>query len=78
MGRMSVEMVRITAVIIALLLVAAAAFWRERFVRTLRSFWLEPTSPVNLALPRIVLFYLLLRSAIGQNPVWYARMFSRV
>ena len=71
---MSLAVVRIAAALLALLLVGAAFRWREQVWGVWQKFWAEPTSPVNAALLRIFLFYTLMRSAIGQNPVWYARL----
>jgi hypothetical protein len=71
---MSLAVARVAAVLFALLLVGAALRWRERVRGTWRKFWSEPTSPVNAAVLRIFLFYTLMKSAIGQNPVWYARL----
>jgi hypothetical protein len=70
----SLELVRAAAVIAALVVLYVAVQRRERTLEVLRKFWLEPTSPVNVAVLRIIVFYLLHRSAIGQNPVWYTRL----
>jgi hypothetical protein len=66
--------VRLGAVFAALLLVALAVRYRRRAIEVLREFWLTPTSPLNLAALRIVIFYALWRSALGQNFVFYAGM----
>jgi hypothetical protein len=67
-------LVRAGALIAALCLLFVAVRRRERTLAMLRRFWLEPSSPVNVAVLRIIVFYLLHRSAIGQNPVWYTRL----
>ncbi|HEX6767597.1 MAG TPA: HTTM domain-containing protein [Polyangiaceae bacterium] len=68
---MSLAAVRLTLVVLVLLAVALAVRFRERTIGKLHEFWNEPSSPLNVALLRILLFAMLFRSARGRGPLWY-------
>jgi hypothetical protein len=59
--------------VLALLsLAVAAARHRRRFVSVIRRFFLPLVPAPNLGLLRILIFTHLLRSALSENPAWYA------
>jgi hypothetical protein len=58
--------------LVALLLIAIRE--RKRLVPWLRSYFLEPTSPVSIGLLRIVLFALLWNGVRRANPAWHVAL----
>jgi hypothetical protein len=69
---MALTVVRITAAAAVLALLALAVRHRVTLREHLRSFFLEPTSAVNPALLRIVIFLLVFQSAFAARPEWHA------
>jgi hypothetical protein len=69
---MGLEAVRTASVLVALVAALAAIHRRDDAVAFLQRFWLEPSSPVNVALLRMVIFGLITRAAFGRRSLWYA------
>jgi hypothetical protein len=71
---MALTVVRIVAGVAVLALLALAVRYRAGLRERLRTFFFEPTSAANPALLRIVIFFLIFRSALAAEPEWHAAM----
>jgi hypothetical protein len=71
---MTIEHVRLGFAALVLLALAAAFRHRADVTRSLREFFFEPSSAINLALLRVVLFWMLLGTTQSGSAAWYATL----